>query len=446
MKTRFALLAVLSVLLMACNKSTDQPNPEGDPNLELTSPENVTISADGGQITITYKLTNPINGVEPEVNINSDWVNLVSITTDSLTLEVLENSAKEPRDASVMVSYAEKTSFIVSISQEKNHLKRTADWFSGYYYGDKFNPEADNYYIHLSNIGYDEDGDVKVGGWYYTFDLYNILMNYQENDEIILPLGTYELTSDCAVGTFNYLDSGHCEIDENGNSVYSEGLVPFEEGSTIVITEDSIIATVLIKGEIHQVTYTGPRPITYEIPGGTTPPEDEEILTTLTSDMDADYSNCIAEIESYGDYYEIGYSNFVLSIYPEDGIGHYFHADFVSGDLSDAFDGLYLNGYYANTLSSPFTFLPGTLVDGDLSGTWFYSSDDGYYFTDIAPAKSGILMINSNSDGTYTITIDILDDLENNISGSWTGEILIAQSSQASKRFTPFKNIKRARF
>jgi hypothetical protein len=44
----------------------------------------------------------------------------------------------------------------------------------------------------------------------------------------------------------------------------------------------------------------------------------------------------------------------------------------------------------------------------------------------MAPFVDGTMSVKDNGDGTVTVEFDVYDDCDNNITGSWTGEMLSA--------------------
>jgi hypothetical protein len=74
-------------------------------------------------------------------------------------------------------------------------------------------------------------------------------------------------------------------------------------------------------------------------------------------------------------------------------------------------------------LDGALQFLMGFNYSGYMMGTWFFNSNDGQYYGDIAPILDGTIEIIENGDGTYTVNFNVIDDAEthNTITGTWTG-------------------------
>ena len=71
-----------------------------------------------------------------------------------------------------------------------------------------------------------------------------------------------------------------------------------------------------------------------------------------------------------------------------------------------------------------------------LQGSWWYSSLDGAAIEELAPFNGGTITITDHEDGTITIDLNVIDDNNNNITGSWTGkyEVMHLNSAACAKR------------
>lgn len=115
----WALLPLLSVFIfVGCNNDEPEPEPApnpGDVTINLKS-ETVNVSANGGDYTVNYTLTNPIEGENVTVVPAEDWVTDIDVATPGvIKFSVERNSAETPRETTVDVSYkgAEKKTFTV---------------------------------------------------------------------------------------------------------------------------------------------------------------------------------------------------------------------------------------------------------------------------------------------------------------------------------------------
>ena len=75
--------------------------------------------------------------------------------------------------------------------------------------------------------------------------------------------------------------------------------------------------------------------------------------------------------------------------------------------------------------NASYTFVPGYYTFSVMNGTWAWElyESDGYYPIGQAPGMTGNINIRKNTDGTYTILYDMMDDAQpaNHIRCAWTG-------------------------
>ena len=66
------------------------------------------------------------------------------------------------------------------------------------------------------------------------------------------------------------------------------------------------------------------------------------------------------------------------------------------------------------------TALPGYVDGFTLMSSWYYYKDNALHISEFAPIVDGWVDIQKNDEGTYAITFDVYDDLNNNITGTYT--------------------------
>ena len=105
------LLAIAVVcFVMACEKPSDEkpgPGPDTTPKLTLTSEPTVSMGAEGGIVTITYTLENPVDGGEISASAEEsvNWISdFNSETEGSVSCSVSSNDG-DARQALVTVCY-----------------------------------------------------------------------------------------------------------------------------------------------------------------------------------------------------------------------------------------------------------------------------------------------------------------------------------------------------
>ena len=279
------------------------------------------------------------------------------------------------------------------------------------YMGDYYNPGvADNFQLILSDLGWDEDGWELPNAAYYVFDLYTEVVD----GELAIPYGTYkfDMTSSCEPSTIDAAYTKYILLDEYGWDYADEAY--FVSG-TLTVDANGIVAELVAEdGNLHKVVYKGvvTNIVDYsdEFGGGGS----DEILSTLWEDWYCNFSDCSMEYTWYGDYYEVGYDNWLLYVYPNGEVGDGIQLDLLSNDV-----GSYeLSGEYVISKSQEkFTAYPGYESGGYMEGCWYFNAD----LTQYAPLVEGDIYITNNGDTTFTIEINAYDDAGNNIYGTWTG-------------------------
>lgn len=278
------------------------------------------------------------------------------------------------------------------------------------YMGDYYNPGvADNFMVVLSDLGWDEDGWELPNAAYYILDLYTEIVD----GELAIPYGTYalDMTDSCEPNTLSASSSRYILLDEYGWDYAAEAY--FVAGSVTVDANGIVAELEDYDGAIHKVAYKGAVTnivdFSDEFGGG-----GDEILSTLWEDWYCNFSDCSLEYTWYGDYYGVGYDNWLLYIFPNGEVGDGLQLDLISNTV-----GSYeLSGEYVISKSQEkFTAYPGYENGGYMEGCWYFNADYSQY----APLVDGDIYITNNGDTTFTIEVDAYDDAGNNIYGSWTG-------------------------
>ena len=289
-----------------------------------------------------------------------------------------------------------------------------AEYAVANYMGDYYNPGvADNFTIVLSDLGLDENGWELPDASYYLFDLYTEVVD----GELRIPHGTYsfDLYDTCLPNTIGASFTRYILMDQYADGYLEE--IYFVEG-TLTVGADGIVANLVAEdGTHHNVTFDG---VVTDIAdysdefGGGGGGGSDEILSTLWEDWYCNFSDCSMDYTWYGDYYEVGYDNWMLYLRPNGDVGDGLQLDLLSNDV-----GLYeLSGEYVigNSLEK-FTAYPGYANGEYMEGSWYFNAD----LTQYAPLVEGDIYIQNNGDTTFTIEVDAYDDAGNNIYGSWTG-------------------------
>lgn len=422
----FSLLAAVH----ACSEKEQVEIP--DPVLEAVD-ESITVPFLGGACTINYTLSNPADGAIIEADSDDSWIgNFTYPQEGTVGFNVEENLSYEERSGSVLLTYTisggnviEERVYVVQLANTYDYMVEAAS-VTGQYYGDMYDEGSGimNYYIVMSDLPAESAGSASPGSTYYIFDIFTS-KTPEDMDQIALPEGVYVL-GDGSDGTFASGNSKWFMMDDTGDG-YAENAF-FEEGTLTVTKEDRVYfyeADLTDKnGKKHRVTYSGTLNLTDYSP----------VKSTLTSDYEADMEGAICDGEYYGDYFGTGTANWTIYIYqPGSLTGDYIklelltdpgftpQAGFPTGTYTDSRD------YSMNTYISGYSSYAYTI------GSWLFV--DG--FSGGAPLTDGEIEIVENGDGTYTISIDCMDNLDpaNRITASWTGVPELADvSEQAANR------------
>ena len=354
------------------------------------------------------------------------------VTENGITLTVTINGVQHT------VTYNGTPKLYVGTSgggDSSENVEMEANYAYANYFGDQYTPgTADNYYLFLSDLGLDAEGYEQANGTYYRFDIYAPI---SADNATKIPAGTYEvdMTDSGAHWTASLSYSAYFVLDEYGWDYVSND---YPASGTIVVGEDgSIVAevTMLMSGATHKVTYNGGNIVIYDNSSSEGGETGDGPYSTLTSDWNCNLSAHTLYYEGYGDWYEVGYQNWVIAIMPNSQEGDFVQFDILAGaDSYTSFAGEYT---ISDSLGA-YTAYPGYIDNGYMSGCWYYTNDG----VTMAPFVGGSVEVSDNGDGTYTVEFDVWDDADYNITGSWTGEIASASELQSVTRSSSMKQLK----
>lgn len=116
---RLALLPMLALGLSAgfvsC-KPEEKPEPPKEPKLEFQQTE-VTVSPDGGEGTVLYTVTNPVEGATLTATSDQTWVHDFTVTDKAVNFIVDANEEDVAREATVTVKYTDAVSATFKVKQ-----------------------------------------------------------------------------------------------------------------------------------------------------------------------------------------------------------------------------------------------------------------------------------------------------------------------------------------
>lgn len=321
--------------------------------------------------------------------------------------------------------------------------EREADYYfeatamDGEFNGPIGNSGEFNYYIHLSDKGFDSAGNAMPDGTYYRFDIFSSAP--QTDDNITIPAGRYILGSRgataCGTFTSDYSlfftnGSGH---DSGTQLVFSEGVVDISyEGKTCIL--DAELTDVA--GMVHKVSYTGP---VHLKDNASMAPELE--IMPLEQDLYIFSDNITAT--SYGTVNNNGIYNIVFSMtdmpYDSQGNaitpGNILNMDCYAS-LTD--DGRIAPGNYEILQywgTQDYTLSPGGIVNDRFVGTLaIHYNNNGS--ASLGLLSSGILNISHIKDkegrNAYRLEFCFITDDGYQVSGSYEGPVKLSGKVQSS--------------
>jgi hypothetical protein len=188
----------------------------------------------------------------------------------------------------------------------------------------------------------------------------------------------------------------------------------------------------LMSGATHKVTFNGGN---IDIFDASSSGGNDGVYSTLLGDLNCNLSDGNLYYEYYGDWYEVGYMNWMIAIMPNDGAGDFVQFDLLAGPSSTE---NFFGEYAINDTLESFTAYPGYIDDGYMSGCWYYTEDG----VTMAPFVGGSVEVSDNGDGTITVEFDVWDDLGYSVTGSWSGTPRSAAELQAVTRSSSLKELK----
>jgi len=270
-----------------------------------------------------------------------------------------------------------------------------------YYYGDFYTPgEADNFIIILGDKGLTEDGWEYEDGNYYKFDTYTECID--KTNGISVPYGTYTLAAEYPTEVGVVASAAHYTGDWEVDEAITEG--------TLTISADGFVAEVVIGGEPYKLVCEGLNPVIVDYTenlGG-----DEEIISTLTGDVNLNIEGATFVVEDYGDYYYNGTNNYVVYVYEdaENYTGAYLMFDLLAAGANIAGE------YACSNDESAYTFFKGYFDSywEEYYGSWYWDFNTG----NSAPFVDGTITIEVDANGKRTLTLNCVDDAGNAITGT----------------------------
>lgn len=284
-----------------------------------------------------------------------------------------------------------------------------ADHAYAYYSESTSEDNVAKFKLFLSDIGHDEDGNALPNGTYYRFTL--CVDKLDSNAEIAIPAGRYKIGDTDSATVYIAEDVVYYKFGETTSERAESDMI---ESGYLTVNEDGSIEASLdmyFSGATHIVSFYGD----VEILENTIP--SEAPYSTLTSDKVCDLSDHSLSGYARGDIYGVGYQSLMISISPDDSVGDNLVFEILRGtDTNVDISGKYTIG---NSMDE-FTALPGYVDGFTLMSSWYYYQDNSMNISEYAPLVDGWVEIQVNDEDTYIITLSAYDDLNNNITGTFT--------------------------
>ena len=210
-------------------------------------------SDDGNDMTIGYTLSGymKINsaGSYFEVQEQFEDAELV-VTEDSITLTARVAGVKH------VVTYSGETMFFEGkkVVFEGDEVL-TPHLGMATYLGTQYSSNH-NYYFYLSDKGFDENGMLLPGGYYFKLDLFGIEPVIDEEGYLHIPNGTYNLddNGDCADWEIGYQWSFCMKMnDQGGGYEFRENY----DSAKLVVTDEGMYGEIVIKSGLFAITFEG---------------------------------------------------------------------------------------------------------------------------------------------------------------------------------------------
>lgn len=411
---RFIYLLVASFVLCAACEPTSKPadEPVEQSSVLTLSTQEISVSPEGEEVTISYTLENAKEGVKLSAECEAAWISDIIIDAEKITLQVAENEDDE-REAVVVISYDTIVEQVRIVQGGFEGLNFEATIFSGdFYHMESLYWNAHNYYFTLSDAVIDRTNPVPNSTYFY-FDLYTEI----ETEDHSIPCGTYTLDpeSQWLAGTLNGGKTYGFTINARGDDYAKRYL--FTEGE-VVVSERKIEAEFVCEdGTKVRVSYEGDHTTTPHYA------EKNDYLSTLSGDVNLDLQGATVSANYYGDYFTEDSDNWTVRIYEDANRlnGLFIQLELLADPNRSDWQYLY-TALQDNSLSNPEdyldTYIKGYISEGNIAGSWYAVLKDGAINYEMAPIMDGSVDIVLNDDGTTSFTFDCVDDAGHKIKGT----------------------------
>lgn len=402
-------LAALLVSVASCQK-TDTENV----GFSITQEGNIEVPFYASDAEANYTVENPVDGAEVKVDVqNVDWIEVTDVSVPgTVSFSVAENTSDRPRNVIMTLRYvyggSEVSAQVNVLQAARNYGDLNASYTMAYYYGDLSGTQGMRYTLYLMENPL--RGEYFGVGLNYCLDFYAGAP--EDLNAITPPEGTYTLSGTGESGTMGIAGTSLIDMELETETFFKEG--------TLTISKDGDVSTYIAElkdsvGGLYHVVYTGK--VLFD---------DASYYSTLTEDHEADMEGSEAVAGYFGDYYGVGYSNFMILIKPAGQYGAALEFDLLAPISSNASTGIAEGTYDIEDTGKEKTAFTGIVVDNTIAGSWFYTASNGSIQSPMAPLSSGTLQIDRDGD-VYTFTLKAKDDAHepHAVTAEWSGTMQV---------------------
>lgn len=304
-----------------------------------------------------------------------------------------------------------------------NTIILNANKLDGSYYGEEYAAGVGNYWIYLSDNGFDSNDEYIPNSFYFRIDLFGPISTEQTN--IKIPNGAYTFDKNNSKEEFTFSAQYSRYITTNNNGSVTEQQF---DNAQFTVNGNEINLYVTINNIDYHIKFNKEYSLSDDRVNQDPPTNDEEHYSTITQDYDVEFNNANARLDYAGDWWQCGYDNWTIYIMSKENDilnGDTILLDFITKHNGRNED---ITGTYTiSDTPGPMILMRGSVLYSQPIGSWYFDYRSASIVGQAA-FTSGTLNITKNSSGTYTFILDAYDDAvnKNRVTAQWTGEITIA--------------------
>lgn len=430
MKKFLLFTAMSAVLLTGCNKPQNENPPADGPQIELGNQANLVIPTEGGTISVTYEIINPVEGGQISAEPAETWIhdfNYDNANEITFIADPNEETQNRSQILTVIYTYGDGQTVQAQINAVQNaamayDYESELNFFTGTYYGSMNGLNGEyNYYTCVSDMEL-VDGYAQYGGTYYILDIFGPAPEDENNP--LPPAGDYVLGESGATASMTFTPdyTSAIKTTTDGNTVFQ---VKFTEGTLSISYEGSNMTLEASLtddgGKTHHLIFNGPASYEdYNEGGGgssETLTRDVNIDASLAAAIYTSESDGIMEITIQMTDMSIGADGYVT---PPGGI--------LTLDAMMPYDenGTIATGTYTVSESlTSMTLYPGTDLYGMYTLGTFVQYAESNDNIELGYISEGTMEI-TGGNGNYTISCDFTTGGGHKVTASYSGALEIS--------------------